>query len=253
MRETVDAEARRARVAAPADRDPGRRPPAAAAGRPALIAVWALAGFYLSLGPALARLLAGSHSLVLGGLTVFAFAASAGVTVLFVQTAAPRNVLYLGTAALATGVGITLAATSITSIGAFFLGTVVAGVGIGSGFQGVLRTLLPLVAPHERAGVLSTIYVDALPRDGPAGRDRGLPRRARRRADDRAGVRRRGHAARPAGARGPGRAAPAARSPRAVRDVPGGELTPGWIRDPSGRVGRAVSPGRCSSVESRLG
>ena len=121
--------------------------------------MWALVGFYLSLGPSLARLLAGSHSLLLGGITVFAFAASAGVTVLFVQTAAPRNVLYLGTAALATGVGITLAAIEVSSIALFFLATAVAGVGIGSGFQGVLRTLLPLVAPHERAGVLSTIYV----------------------------------------------------------------------------------------------
>lgn len=41
---------------------------------PVLIAAWALAGFYLSLGPTLAGLVVGSHSVVLGGLAVFALA-----------------------------------------------------------------------------------------------------------------------------------------------------------------------------------
>jgi MFS family permease len=126
---------------------------------PALIAVWALVGFYLSLGPALARFVAGSHSSLLGGLTVFAFAASAAVTVVFVEAAPARRAMLLGTASLAAGVGLTLLAASEGSIAGFYLGTAVAGIGIGSGFNGVLRTLLPLVQPHERASVLSTIYV----------------------------------------------------------------------------------------------
>jgi hypothetical protein len=36
---------------------------------------------------------------------------------------------------------------------------VVAGVGFGGGFQGALRTVVPLTAPHERAGVLSILYI----------------------------------------------------------------------------------------------
>ena len=31
--------------------------------------------------------------------------------------------------------------------------------GFGAGFQGAIRTVIPLAAPHERAGVLSIMYV----------------------------------------------------------------------------------------------
>ena len=41
----------------------------------------------------------------------------------------------------------------------FFAGTAIAGVGFGSGFQGGIRTVMPLPLPHERAGVLSVLYV----------------------------------------------------------------------------------------------
>ncbi len=126
---------------------------------PVLVAVWALAGFYGSLGPTLVRVVSGSDSVVLGGLGLFVLAGSGALTVLLVRDLAPRLVMSLGTIALVVGVGITLFALSQTSTAAFFLGTSVAGVGFGAGFQGALRTVLPLAAPHERAGVLSTIYV----------------------------------------------------------------------------------------------
>ena len=41
----------------------------------------------------------------------------------------------------------------------FLAGTAIAGVGFGGGFQGAIRTIAPLAAPHERAGVLSIIYL----------------------------------------------------------------------------------------------
>ena len=34
-----------------------------------------------------------------------------------------------------------------------------AGVGFGSGFQGGMRTVVPLAQPHQRAGVLSVLFV----------------------------------------------------------------------------------------------
>ena len=57
------------------------------------------------------------------------------------------------------GVGVTLLAVGISSVGVFLAGTTVAGVGFGAGFQGAIRTVLPLAAAHERAGVLSTLFV----------------------------------------------------------------------------------------------
>ncbi len=41
----------------------------------------------------------------------------------------------------------------------FFAGTAVSGIGFGAGFQGGIRTVVPQAAPHERAGVLSLLFV----------------------------------------------------------------------------------------------
>ena len=126
---------------------------------PALIAVWALAGFYGSLGPTMVRLLSGSHSFVLGGLSLFVLAISGAITVLVTRNQRPHSVLLLGMATLFVGVGITLAAVETSSITLFFIGAVVSGSGFGAGFQGAIRTVIPLAAQHERAGVLSLMYV----------------------------------------------------------------------------------------------
>jgi MFS family permease len=50
-------------------------------------------------------------------------------------------------------------ALAIKSTPVFFLGTAISGVGFGSGFQGGIRTVVPLAAAHERAGVLSLVYI----------------------------------------------------------------------------------------------
>jgi MFS family permease len=126
---------------------------------PVLIAVWALAGFYGSLGPALVRLISGSDSYVLAGLPLSVIAGSGAVAVLVMRHAAARTLTIVGTAALLIGVGLTLIAVEQRSTGTFFLGSALAGVGFGAGFQGAIRTVVPLARPHERAGVLSIVYL----------------------------------------------------------------------------------------------
>ncbi|RIJ78276.1 MFS transporter [Nakamurella silvestris] len=144
----------RPRFAVPA---PARRPLLLAA--PALIAVWALAGLYGSLGPALLRQLAGSDSVILGGLALFTLAISGALTVLALRNTAPRTVMLIGSAALVLGLVLTFLSIVGGSVPVFFVGSVIAGVGFGGGFQGALRTVIPLAQPHERAGLLSTVYV----------------------------------------------------------------------------------------------
>jgi MFS family permease len=134
-----------------------RRPLLVAA--PVLVAVWALAGFYGSIGPTLVQQIVGSNSVVLGGAALSVLAASGAAAVLLLRNAAPRTVMLFGVTALITGVGITLLAIMFTSTAVFFIGTVIAGAGFGGGFQGAIRTVIPLAAPHERSGLLSTIYV----------------------------------------------------------------------------------------------
>jgi predicted MFS family arabinose efflux permease len=134
-----------------------RRPLLVAA--PVLVAVWALAGFYGSLGPSLIGRVAGSHSIVLGGASLFVLAASAALTIFAVRTMRPERVMLLGIGALIGGVATTLVAIPAGSEALFLVGTAIAGVGFGGGFQGALRTVVPLAGAHERAGVISLVFV----------------------------------------------------------------------------------------------
>jgi predicted MFS family arabinose efflux permease len=126
---------------------------------PVLFAVWSLAGFYASLGPAIARAVTGSSSFVLGGLALFVLAGVAAASVYVLRHLGPDRVMGLGVAALVVGVGVTLVGVHAGSTAVFFVGTAIAGLGFGSGFQGGMRTVMPLPHAHERAGVLSVLYV----------------------------------------------------------------------------------------------
>jgi hypothetical protein len=134
-----------------------RTPVLAAA--PVLFAVWALAGLYGALGPALVHSLTGSGNVVLGGLSLFVLAAAAVISIILLRGAAARTVMLTGILALITGVAVTLLALSVKSPAVFFAGTAISGAGFGSGFQGGIRTVVPRAAAHERSGVLSLLYV----------------------------------------------------------------------------------------------
>jgi|SRR6185312_4372114 len=128
---------------------------------PVLVATWALAGFYASLGPTLARQLVGSNSLALGGTVIFVIAASGALAIWLMHARSAREIMLLASVAVSVGVAITLAALPERSTSAFFVGTAIGGVGFGLGLQSAIRSIVPLAAPHERAGVLSTVYVVA--------------------------------------------------------------------------------------------
>jgi MFS transporter len=126
---------------------------------PLLIASWAFVGFYGSLGPALLKRLFGHGSILLAGLTLFSMAGSGAIAVLLLRARGGRAMILVGASALLSGVAITLLATAHGSPWLFFLGTSVAGVGFGTGFQGAIRNLVPMAPLHARAGVLSIIFV----------------------------------------------------------------------------------------------
>ena len=126
---------------------------------PALVAVWALGGFFLSLGPTLAADVTGSRSALIGGWTAFALTMSGAVAVLVLRTTAAAAVLRIGSVALVAGVAVALVGTNTGSAWLFFAGTAVAGIGFGAGFQGAMRSVMPLAESHQRAGLLAAFYV----------------------------------------------------------------------------------------------
>ncbi len=126
---------------------------------PALVAAWALVGFYASLGPAVVGQVADTRNFVVRGLILFAMAGGGALAVLVLRNTPARTMLRIGMATMLVGVGIGLLAINVDSTVWFFLAAVVTGSGLGAGFQGALRTVVPLAAPDERAGVLSIVYV----------------------------------------------------------------------------------------------
>jgi MFS family permease len=125
---------------------------------PVLFAVWALAGLYGALGPALVQALTGSSEVIFGAASLTVLAGTAVVSVVVLRRAGGRAVMLTGILALIIGVAVTLAALDARSIALFFVGTAIGGVGFGSGFQGGIRTVVPRAAAHERSGVLSLLY-----------------------------------------------------------------------------------------------
>jgi predicted MFS family arabinose efflux permease len=126
---------------------------------PGNIAVWALGGFYLSLMPSLLRVVTGSPSPLLGGLAVFTLTFSGALSMLLSRPWPGTTILIRSMSALLLGVFITLCGVYTGSIAALLIGTVVAGLGFGSGFFGAIRTVVPLALPHQRAGLLSVMLI----------------------------------------------------------------------------------------------
>ncbi len=126
---------------------------------PTMLATWALGGLMLSVG---GSLLAGvfdvtNHAAIGGVLGLFA--ASGAAAAIVATNLAPPRMTRIGTSALALGTGLFVVAIADSSLSLFMLASVVAGGGFGSAFLGALRSVTQLAQPHERAALLSAVYI----------------------------------------------------------------------------------------------
>ncbi|MFF3514411.1 MFS transporter [Streptomyces sp. NPDC002573] len=130
-----------------------------AAAAPALIAVWALGGLYLSLAPSLVAGLLNATNHLVGGLVITTMTASGTVSSIALRGRQARPTLVFGSVALALGALGMLAALGVHSLVLFFATTALAGLGFGAAFLGTLSTVMPLAAPGERAELFASLYV----------------------------------------------------------------------------------------------
>jgi MFS family permease len=126
---------------------------------PVDVATWSLGGFFLSLAPSLVRAATGSTSNLLGGALVATMTLSGALAIALMRHGSAQRSLVLGASFLAAGAALILLAMHSGGVLLFFIGTVVAGAGFGSGFLGSVRSVMPLALAHERAGLMATFYV----------------------------------------------------------------------------------------------
>ncbi len=138
-------------------------PPAARraflAASPTMIATWALGGLMLSVGGSLLGSVFGLHDEALIGLVLGVFALSGAAAALAVSGLEPARMSTLGTGALVGGGALFLLGILSGSLALFVVASVIAGGGFGAGFLGSLRSVTKLAAPHQRAALLSAVYV----------------------------------------------------------------------------------------------
>jgi MFS family permease len=126
---------------------------------PTIVATWALGGLILSLGGSLlgAVFAQGNHAVVGAVIGLFPFSAAAAAVV--ARELTPSTMGRIGTAALLVGTGLFLDALETSSIAVFVAAAILAGGGFGCAFLGALRSVSQLAEPHERAALLSAVYL----------------------------------------------------------------------------------------------
>ncbi|MFE6286597.1 MFS transporter [Streptomyces sp. NPDC057877] len=125
----------------------------------AVVAVWALGGFYSSLGPALVHLVAPGASPATGGMVFFVLTAAATLTVWVLRRTAPRAAATGGSLAVIPSAALSLLGLHGAGLPAVYGGATLAGVAFGAVSQGALRMTLASLDERDRAATLAAYYI----------------------------------------------------------------------------------------------
>jgi MFS family permease len=132
-----------------------------AAAAPVIAATWMLAGLSGGLAPSMVRSVFDLNSGLLNGLSGFIAPATSAVIGLAVARLDPRRAMTLGIyAAIVGAIGI-ISGVFARSLATMITGQAIAGAGFGACFTASLLLIFPLAPAHQRAGVVSVIYVIA--------------------------------------------------------------------------------------------
>ncbi|PZG23304.1 MFS transporter [Nonomuraea aridisoli] len=122
---------------------------------PAMIATWALAGMYLSLGPSVAAELLGLHNHLIGGVVVTLLAGTGALAVFLLRSRPASSLLAPSSAMLGLGTLMSLAGTVEDLVWLAAAGTIVAGLGFGASVLATFGTFARIARPHERSAVFA--------------------------------------------------------------------------------------------------
>ncbi|WP_203737390.1 MFS transporter [Actinoplanes cyaneus] len=122
---------------------------------PVMIATWALAGMYLSLGPSVAAELLGLHNHLIGGVVVTLLAGTGAVAIALLRSRSAAMLLAPASALLGLGTLISLAGVAGDVAWLAGAGTVVAGAGFGASALATFGTFARIARPHERSAVFA--------------------------------------------------------------------------------------------------
>ncbi len=126
---------------------------------PTMASTWMLGGLMFSVGGSLLAVTFAEHNHAVTGLVLGLFAGTAAVSSLVLRDHSPEAMERIGAAALFAGTVLFTLSLAMTSLSVFVAAAVVAGTGFGPAFLGSFRTVSQLAQPHERAALISAIYV----------------------------------------------------------------------------------------------
>lgn len=127
-------------------------------GVPTMMAVWALAGLYLSLVPSMLQQIFGIHDGIVNGLAMAVFFGLGAVSPTLLKSHPPVRMSAIGQSLLAVGAALVAGSLATQNVVLFFAGTSLAGFGGGAAFSAQMQALAPLVQPQQRAGLFAALY-----------------------------------------------------------------------------------------------
>lgn len=126
---------------------------------PVMIASWALGGMVLSLGGSVLAVIFGLTNHAEVGVLIALLPAAGALGAFLLRDVEPVPMTRVGTGALVAGAVLVFVSLATSTLWLFVVAAIVAGAGFGVGFLGALREVTQLAEPHERAGLLSAVYV----------------------------------------------------------------------------------------------
>lgn len=126
---------------------------------PALVGIWALAGFYLSLGPSLTTQLLHSMNVLWGGTLIFLLTGLGAAASALLARRNPSAVMLGGCMVLIVGALVTFASIDTGTPVVLFVGTAIAGLGFGPAFMGAYRGTVAAARSDDRTGLITAIYI----------------------------------------------------------------------------------------------